>query len=130
MCIDFCAALPPPCSSLILCCPGSLYNQRCFECVCVCISACICIHTVYAMINCLLTLLLFSGWRGPHVLRIRYLHLGVARPSYQPFTALDMTWPCAKTPGNHRHTPELIFAEDPISLRCWGKIEYDETCCF
>ena len=21
----------------------------------------------------------------------------------------------------HRHTPELIWAEDPISLRCWGK---------
>ena len=24
----------------------------------------------------------------------------------------------------HRHTPELIWAEDPISLRCWGKIEH------
>ena len=24
----------------------------------------------------------------------------------------------------HRHTPELIWAEDPISLRCWGKNEY------
>ena len=23
----------------------------------------------------------------------------------------------------HRHTPELIWAEDPISLRCWGKIQ-------
>ena len=23
----------------------------------------------------------------------------------------------------HRHTPELIWAEDPISLRCWGKIK-------
>ena len=23
--------------------------------------------------------------------------------------------------GPHRHTPELIWAEDPISLRCWGK---------
>ena len=22
--------------------------------------------------------------------------------------------------GPHRHTPELIWAEDPISLRCWG----------
>ena len=22
----------------------------------------------------------------------------------------------------HRHTPELIWAEDPISLRCWGRI--------
>ena len=22
----------------------------------------------------------------------------------------------------HRHTPELIWAEDPISLRCWGKM--------
>ena len=21
----------------------------------------------------------------------------------------------------HRHTPELVWAEDPISLRCWGK---------
>ena len=26
--------------------------------------------------------------------------------------------------GPHRHTPELIWAEDPISLRCWGKIVY------
>ena len=24
--------------------------------------------------------------------------------------------------GPRRHTPELIWAEDPISLRCWGKI--------
>ena len=24
----------------------------------------------------------------------------------------------------HRHTPELIWAEDPISLSCWGKIQY------
>ena len=24
----------------------------------------------------------------------------------------------------HRHTPELIWAEDPISLRCWGKYMY------
>ena len=23
--------------------------------------------------------------------------------------------------GPHLHTPELIWAEDPISLRCWGK---------
>ena len=23
----------------------------------------------------------------------------------------------------HRHTPELIWAEDPISLRCWGKTD-------
>ena len=26
----------------------------------------------------------------------------------------------------HRHTPELIWAEDPISLRCWGKILYKD----
>ena len=26
---------------------------------------------------------------------------------------------CSSDP--HRHTPELIWAEDPISLRCWGK---------
>ena len=25
----------------------------------------------------------------------------------------------------HRHTPELIWAEDPISLCCWGKIVYN-----
>ena len=24
----------------------------------------------------------------------------------------------------HRHTPELIWAEDPISLRCWRKLVY------
>ena len=24
----------------------------------------------------------------------------------------------------HRHTPELIWAEDPISLRCWGKTSH------
>ena len=28
----------------------------------------------------------------------------------------------------HRHTPELIWAEDPISLRCWGKIA-STMCC-
>ena len=27
---------------------------------------------------------------------------------------------CSSDP--HRRTPELIWAEDPISLRCWGKI--------
>ena len=25
---------------------------------------------------------------------------------------------CSSDP--HRHTPELVWAEDPISLRCWG----------
>ena len=29
---------------------------------------------------------------------------------------------CACDP--HRRTPELIWAEDPISLRCWGKIAF------
>ena len=34
----------------------------------------------------------------------------------------------------HRHTPELIWAEDPISLRCWGKKKIHlkskwEKCC-
>ena len=29
----------------------------------------------------------------------------------------------------HRHTPELIWAEDPISLRCWGKTELDARRC-
>ena len=27
----------------------------------------------------------------------------------------------------HRHTPELIWAEDPISLRCWGKSVFWST---
>ena len=27
----------------------------------------------------------------------------------------------------HRHTPELIWAEDPISLRCWGKMAVQKT---
>ena len=27
----------------------------------------------------------------------------------------------------HRHTPELIWAEDPISLRCWGKTIFQKT---
>ena len=27
----------------------------------------------------------------------------------------------------HRHTPELIWAEDPISLRCWGKMYVKTT---
>ena len=27
----------------------------------------------------------------------------------------------------HRHTPELIWAEDPISLRCWGKKKYNRN---
>ena len=29
----------------------------------------------------------------------------------------------------HRHTPELIWAEDPISLRCWGKMYFLELFC-
>ena len=28
--------------------------------------------------------------------------------------------PPERAPDPHRHTPELIWAEDPISLRCWG----------
>ena len=29
----------------------------------------------------------------------------------------------------HRHTPELIWAEDPISLRCWGKRSKSTNLC-
>ena len=34
----------------------------------------------------------------------------------------------------HRHTPELIWAEDPISLRCWGikkcgVLNFQQSCC-
>ena len=32
------------------------------------------------------------------------------------------TGTCSGDP--HRHTPELIWAEDPISLRCWGKKDW------
>ena len=28
---------------------------------------------------------------------------------------------------SHRHTPELIWAEDPVSLRCWGKMKIYEN---
>ena len=33
----------------------------------------------------------------------------------EPFSSGTCSW------GPHRHTPERIWAEDPMSLRCWGK---------
>ena len=41
-------------------------------------------------------------------------HAGTLRNSPEPSSGT-----CSCDP--HRHTPELIWAEDPISLRCWGK---------
>ena len=41
-------------------------------------------------------------------------HAGTLRNLPEPSSAT-----CSCDP--HRHTPELIWAEDPISLRCWGK---------
>jgi len=54
-------------------------------------------------------------------------------------TLLNLTWLCTKasqtfsgtfsgtwlnlTRRLHQCTPELFWAEDPISLRCWGKID-------
>ena len=39
---------------------------------------------------------------------------GTLRNLPEPFSGT-----CSCDP--HRHTPELIWAEDPIGLRCWGK---------
>ena len=36
----------------------------------------------------------------------------------EPTPAQPSSGTCSSDP--HRHTPELIWAEDPISLRCWG----------
>ena len=41
-------------------------------------------------------------------------YTGTLRNLPEPFSGT-----CSCDP--HRHTPELIWAEDPISLRCWGK---------
>ena len=41
-------------------------------------------------------------------------HAGTLRNLPEPSSGT-----CSCNP--HRHTPELIWAEDPISLRCWGK---------
>ena len=41
-------------------------------------------------------------------------HAGTLRNLLEPPSGT-----CSSDP--HRHTPELIWAEDPISLRCWGK---------
>ena len=41
-------------------------------------------------------------------------HTGTLRNLLEPSSGT-----CSCDP--HRHTPELIWAEDPISLRCWGK---------
>ena len=58
-------------------------------------------------------------------------------PSAEPSPELNLTWLCPKTFSGtfatfsgtslsltrrlHQCTPELFWAEDPISLRCWGK---------
>ena len=41
-------------------------------------------------------------------------HTGTLRNLLEPSSGT-----CSCDP--HRHTPELIWAEDPVSLRCWGK---------
>ena len=41
-------------------------------------------------------------------------HAGTLRNLLEPSSGTSSCDP-------HRHTPELIWAEDPISLRCWGK---------
>ena len=42
-------------------------------------------------------------------------HTGTLRNLLEPSSGTSSCDP-------HRHTPELIWAEDPIRLRCWGKI--------
>ena len=58
-------------------------------------------------------------WNSPELsgtcLRNLYQHTGTLRNLPEPDSGT-----CSCDP--HRHTPELIWAEDPISLRCWGKI--------
>ena len=56
-------------------------------------------------------------------------HTGTLRNSPEPAsrtytgTLRNLLEPSSGTCSSdlHRHTPELIWAEDPISLRCWGK---------
>ena len=43
-------------------------------------------------------------------------HAGTLRNLPEPSETSSGTCSC----DPHRHTPELIWAEDPISLRCWG----------
>ena len=47
-------------------------------------------------------------------------HAGTLRNLLEPSSGT-----CSSDP--HRHTPELIWAEDPISLRCWGKTPRTEV---
>ena len=48
----------------------------------------------------------------------RGLALRQSLPTFGTFsaTSLNLTWRL------HQFTPELFWAEDPISLRCWGKM--------
>ena len=43
-------------------------------------------------------------------------HTGSLRNLLEPSSGT-----CSSDP--HRHTPKLIWAEDPVSLRCWGRKE-------
>ena len=58
----------------------------------------------------------------PSGTRLRNLHLHQHTPELSG-TFRNLPEPSSGTCScdPHRHTPELIWAEDPISLRCWGK---------
>ena len=63
----------------------------------------------------------------PSGTRLRNLHRNLP-PEPTPFytgTLRNFPEPSSGTGScdPHRHTPELIWAEDPISLRCWGKTD-------
>ena len=55
-----------------------------------------------------------STHRNPPEPSGTFAHTGTLRNLPEPSSGT-----CSCDP--HRHTPELIWAEDPISLRCWGK---------
>ena len=66
------------------------------------------------------TIILHRNSPEPSATCLRNLHQHTPEPS-PTFRNLPQpsSGTCSCDP--HRHTPELIWAEDPISLRCWGK---------
>ena len=52
-----------------------------------------------------------------HTLELSRTFQNLPEPSGTSSGTSSGTYSC----DPHRHTPELIWAEDPISLRCWGK---------
>ena len=85
--------------------------------------------------GCKVTNHTLGNFPEPSVSCIRNLHQHTPEPSgtfrnlppeptpAHPGTLQNLLEPSSGTCScdPHRHTPEPIWAEDPISLRCWGK---------